>query len=230
MFKRAIHVGTAAIALVVVVAGSGACAAPEFTYVKNSGQKTYFKVPHEWHSTVTKSLDDVLSGTNPDSANSQARQQQWWSVAYDADVDPAADHLISQSPTDQPILYARISPLSTAQQNEVSLDMLRNAFLPVTDDARQAAEESAGAGGTGLTGFELVNDQVLTPANGLRGVRVVYDYELGGGVLHTFDQTALVNNDGSKLYLLIIRCSTSCYRARSGELDTIAKSFTVRSN
>jgi hypothetical protein len=120
--------------------------------------------------------------------------------------------------------------LSTAQQNEVSLDMLRNAFLPVTDDARQAAEESAGAGGTGLTGFELVNDQVLTPANGLRGVRVVYDYELGGGVLHTFDQTALVNNDGSKLYLLIIRCSTSCYRARSGELDTIAKSFTVRSN
>src|ERR1700755_860776 len=156
MFKRAIHVGTAAIAVAFVLAGTGACAAPEFTYVKNSGQKTYFKVPHEWHSTVTKSLDDVLSGTNPDSANSHAREQQWWSVAYDADTDPAADHLISQSPTDQPIVYARISPLSTAQQNEVSLDMLRTASLPVTDDARQAAEENAGAGGTGLTGFELV--------------------------------------------------------------------------
>lgn len=227
MFKRAMHVGTAAIALVMVVAGVGACAPPEFTYVKNSGQKTYFKVPHEWHSAATKNLDDALSGTNPDSANAQARQQQWWSVAYDADQDPAADHLIAQGPTDQPIVYARISPLSETQRNSVSLDTLRNAFLPVTDEARTAAAES---GNSGLRGFELVDDQVLTPANGLRGVRVVYDYELGGGILHTFDQTALVNNDGSKLYLLIIRCSTSCYRARSSELDTVAKSFTVRSN
>ena len=40
---------------------------------------------------------------------------------------------------------------------------------------------------------------------------------------------ALVNNDSSKLYLMIIRCSTACYRARSAELGTIATSFTVRS-
>jgi hypothetical protein len=103
--------------------------------------------------------------------------------------------------------------------------MLRNAFLPVTAEAREAAASTLQ-----LTGFELVHDEVLTPSGGLHGVRVVYDYELANGVLHTFDQTALVNNDGSKFYLLIIRCSTSCYRARSSELDTIAKSFTVRSN
>jgi hypothetical protein len=103
--------------------------------------------------------------------------------------------------------------------------MLRNAFLPVTDDAREGA-----AATLPLTGFELVQDEVLTPSSGLHGVRVIYDYELANEVLHTFDQTALVNNDGSKIYLLIIRCSTSCYRERSSELDTIAKSFTVRSD
>jgi hypothetical protein len=122
-------------------------------------------------------------------------------------------------------VYARVAQLTTDEQNAVSLDMLRNAFLPVTADARQAATATLP-----LTGFELVHDEVLTPSSGLHGVRVVYDYELGNGVLHTFDQTALVNNDGSKLYLLIIRCSTNCYRQRSGELDTIAKSFTVRSS
>jgi hypothetical protein len=201
------------------------CGAPEFTYVKNSGQKTYFKVPHDWHETGTNSLDDMLSGTNHDSAGAAARQQSWWSVAYDADSRPDAEHLLTSAVTDVPIVYARVAQLSESQQNIVSLDMLRNVFLPVTDDAREAA-----AGSIDLTGFELVHDEVLTPASGLHGVRVIYDYELANGVLHTFDETALVNNDGSKLYLMLIRCSTACYRERAAELDTIATSFTVRSS
>jgi hypothetical protein len=102
--------------------------------------------------------------------------------------------------------------------------MLRNAILPVTADAREAAASS-----TDLSDFELLHDEVLAPSNGLHGVRVVFDYVLGSGVMHTFDETALVNNDNSKLYLLMIRCSTACYKTRYDELDTIAKSFTVRS-
>jgi hypothetical protein len=223
MLKRAIHVGATAIAVVAVVAGAAACAPPEYTYVKNSGAKTYFKVPHTWHQIGTDDLDAALSGTNPDSAAASIRQQLWWSVAFDASADPAPTHLLTNGVTDQPIVYARVAQLTESQQNAVSLDMLRDSFLPVTEDARQAAAEALP-----LEGFELLHDEVLTPANGLHGVRVVYDYELGFGVLHTFDLTALVNNDSSKLYLLIIRCSTSCYRERAGELDTIAKSFTVR--
>jgi hypothetical protein len=219
MLKRTIHV--LAVATITVLA---ACAAPEYTYVKNSGQKTYFKVPHDWHETGTHSVDDILSGTNPDSAGAAVRQQSWWSVAYDADDPPDAQHLLTNSVTDQPIVYARVARLSESQQNAVSLDMLRNVFLPVTDDARQASADTID-----LTGFELIHDEVITPASGLHGVRVIYDYELSNGVLHTFDETALVNNDNSKLYLLIIRCSTACYRARSAELGTIATSFTVRS-
>jgi len=219
MLKRAFHV--LAVAAIIVTA---ACAAPEYTYVKNSGQKTYFKVPHDWQQTGTNSLDDMLSGTNPDSARSAARQQTWWSVAYDAATTPDARHLLINGVTDEPIVYARISPLTESQQNAVSLDMLRNAILPVTDDAREAAASNAD-----LTDFELLHDEVLAPASGLHGVRVVFDYVLGSGVMHTFDETALVNNDNSKLYLLMIRCSTACYRARSAELDTIATSFTVRS-
>jgi hypothetical protein len=219
MVKPTIHV-----LAVAAILFSAACAAPEYTYVKNSGQKTYFKVPHDWQQTGTDSLDDMLSGTNPDSATKAARQRAWWSVAYDASTSPDARHLVINGVTDQPIVYARISPLSQTQQNAVSLDMLRNVILPVTDDARAAATAS-----TDLTDFELLHDEVLAPRNGLRGVRVVFDYVLGSGVMHTFDETALVNNDNSKLYLLIIRCSTACYQARYDELETIATSFTVRS-
>lgn len=224
MLKRALHVGAAAIAVAVVLAGAGACGAPEFTYVKNSGQKTYFKVPHDWHEIGTGSLDDALAGTTPDSASAALRQQLWWSVAYDASADPSPIHLLTTGVTDEPIVYARVAKLTDTQQNAVSLDLLRNSFLPVTAAAREAAATSIQ-----LTGFELLHDEVLTPSSGLHGVRVIFHYELANGVVHTFDQTALVNNDGSTLYLLIIRCSSSCYRERSSELDTIATSFTVRS-
>lgn len=220
MRRRSIHV-----ALILVVALVAGCGSPEFEYVKNSGHKTYFKVPHGWHQTATKSLDDALSGTNTDSVAAAMRQQSWWSVAYDAADVPAANHLVTVGPTDDPIVYARVAPMTEEQQSKVSLDLLRDAFLPVTPEARKAT-----AGTFPLTGFELVRSEVLTPSTGLHGVRVVFDYELANGLLHTFDQTALVNNEGTMLYLLIIRCSTSCYRDRMSELDTIATSFTVRSD
>jgi hypothetical protein len=225
MVRRAIHVGVTAIAVAAVLLGTASCGQPEFTYVKNSGQKTYFKVPHSWHQIGTSDLDDVLGGTNPDSAASQVRQQLWWSVAYDASADPAPAHLLTNGVTEQPIVYARVATLTKGQQNAISLDMLRDMFLPVTADAREAAAEALP-----LTGFELLHDEVINRPNGLHGIRVVYDYELGFGVLHTFDLTAMVNNDSSKLYLMIIRCSSSCYRERASEIDTVATSFTVRGN
>lgn len=221
MLKRLFHIGSAVIAAVVLTTG---CAAPEYTYVKNSDQKTYFKIPHEWHQIETDDLDDYLTGANPDSAASVIRQQRWWSVAYDADADPSPGHLTTSLVTDEPVVYARVAQLTEPQQNAVSLDGLRDLFLPVTADAREAAASTGQ-----LTGFELLKDEVLTPDDGTHGVRVVYDYDLGQGVLHTFDLTALVNNTGDKLYLLFIRCTTSCYRERADELDTIATSFTVRS-
>lgn len=224
MLKRAIHVGAALLAVTALLAGAGACGTPEFTYVKNSQEKTYFKVPHGWREIATESLDHDITGVNPDSAAATAVKQLWWSVAYDAAEDPTPDHLLTTGVTDEPIVYARVATLTESQQNMVSLDALRNVLLPVTDEAREAA-----AATMPLSGFELLRDEVIEPENGLHGVRVVFDYELAFGVLHTFDQTVLVNNDGSKLYLMIIRCTSSCYRERSGELDTIATSFTVRS-
>ncbi|MBW6435386.1 hypothetical protein KZ829_16740 [Actinoplanes hulinensis] len=222
MLKRATSLPAAAVAALTLFAG---CGASEFTYVKNSGERTYFKVPHEWHEVGTKSLDDALTGLNSDSAAAGLRQRLWWSVAYDASAYPSAEHLMTAGVTTEPILYARVAQTTEAQRDTISLDILRNFFLPVTQEARDSVAQT-----TSLTGFELLQDEVITPDNGLHGVHVVYNYDLGLGVLHTFDQTALVNNDGSKIYLLLIRCTTSCYAERSGELDTIATSFTVRSD
>ena len=79
-----------------------------------------------------------------------------------------------------------------------------------------------------FTGFQLMEDQVLTPGDGLRGVHVVYRYKIGGGPPQVFDQIAYVNDDASKLYMFYVRCSTDCYQQRKQEIANVVSSFTVR--
>jgi hypothetical protein len=198
------------------------CGEPAYTYIKNSGDHTYFKVPRNWHQVNRDELDDPFSSADPDSAQKQLEKRLIWSIAYDAAPIPAAAHMFSSS--DQPFVYSSVRPLTQSQQGGVSFDTLRNLVLPVTDARRQAAAQA----GFNVDSFELLRDDVLTPGKGIRGIRVVYNYQFQG-VLDTFDQTAYVNDAASRMYFLLIRCSARCYRQRTAELDGIATSFTVRS-
>ncbi|MFC4907771.1 hypothetical protein [Actinomadura gamaensis] len=215
-------VGAAAAALL-LLAVTG-CGSPRYTYVKNSGERTYFKVPAGWNRIGQHDLDQLLSGDDPDSAAARARPQVSWSVAYDATRPADATHLFGLDGGEQPFVYAQIRRVSDETRDQISLNLLRDAFLPVTAQSRQQAADA----GQPLTGFELLRDQVLTPGGGLRGVRSVFNYRLGRlALLQTFDVTTYASDDG-RLYELVVRCSARCYRNRSAELDAVARSFTVR--
>jgi hypothetical protein len=120
---------------------------------------------------------------------------------------------------------------------------LRDKIFPVSDSGRQDLEQQlAEAQAKGqpvfypLQDFERVNDEVLNPGHGLRGVRTVFNFRYASqsppqeSAIFTFDQTAYLSEDSTRIYLLVITCSATCYRERQAELDTIATSFTVRSS
>ena len=203
-----------------------ACGAPRYTYVKNSGQRTYFKIPSSWHKIDGDALAKVILG-NPDSAATQVEKQLFWYVAYDADPHPSISHLTSPIPSDKPFVVAIVQPLTSTEQGMVSLDALRNLGAPVTPAARKQAADA----GQGDDNFEWLKDQVLTPGQGLRGVREIYNESAADPTdptaLVTTDRVALASDDGH-LYRLIIRCSAHCYKQDKSELDDIASSFTVR--
>jgi predicted nucleic acid-binding Zn-ribbon protein len=206
-----------------LLAGVVGCGSPDFTYVENSSQKTYFKVPAEWHQIDRDSLDQALSPSDEDSAAAEARRKLVWAVAYDADASPSARHLFGA--TAQPFVYATVIQVAEAQRGAVSFDSLRNVILPVTDDARR----NASTVGFPLQGFELLGDDVLTPGAGIHGVHAVFNYRYPDGSLQTFDQTAYASDDASRVYIFLVRCSARCYRDRHDELNLVARSFTVRS-
>jgi hypothetical protein len=147
-----------------------------------------------------------------------------WSVGFDAADPPVAAHLI-ESDGDRPFVYVSVTHLTASQRNGISLDGLRDYVLPVSVQARQFAVSNNSL----LTRFELLSDQVVSPRKGVRGVHAVFNYQLPDGVVETFDQTVYVNDDSSRVYLMLISCSARCHRDRTAELKKVAGSFTVRS-
>ncbi len=220
--SRSIRTLSSVILLAASAGPLAACGSPQYTYVKNSGQQTYFKVPAGWHKIDAKPIDPAVTGDHPDSQLAKARGM--WSVAYDADVHPTADHLLSLI-SEEPIIYAGVYHLTPDEHDAYSLNQLRDSFLPVTDSARQAA--SARAQGQSLPKVERLVDQELTPGGGLRGIREVYNYVLPIGGVQTFDLTAYLSDEG-QVHLMLLHCSANCYRSRAKEFDSIVTSFTVR--
>ena len=207
-------VGGCALLLGVTLSG---CAAPQYTYVANSGQSTYFKVPNGWHKISDSSLSSELRTATGSSGGG-------WTVAYEAGHKPTAGDFLAFG-TAEPFVFAEVGQLSSTASNALSYDTLRDFFLPVTSTARQ----NAAAQGFPLTGFKQIRDQTLTLSHGVHGVRETFEYTYTGGIADTFDEVALTNADQTVVYLLVLHCTTSCYSSDQTEINDVMSSFTIRS-
>jgi hypothetical protein len=207
-------VGGCAVLLGVALSG---CAAPEFTYVANSSTNTYFKVPYAWHKISDSSLSSELKRATGGAAGG-------WQVAYEAGRQPKAGDFLSFA-TPDPFVFAEVGQLNSTASNELSYDTLRDFFLPVTVNARQ----NASAQGFPLTGFKQIRDQMLSPGQGVHGVRETFEYTFNGNVTDTFDEVALTNADQTVVYLLVLHCTAKCYSNDQTEINDVMSSFTIRS-
>jgi hypothetical protein len=218
--RSSLGVAGVVLSLAVVVALVTGCGAPEYTYVTNSADRTYVKLPAAWRPIDKKALDDAI-GLDPTMSD---EQRGLWLEGYDADTAPSPLHLFGPSAS-APAAFVSVQQIPESVRGQFSLDKLRDLFYPVSPSAREAAEMDPTSG---LTDFALVSDEVLTPGKGLRGVHSVFRYRMGDGPLQMIDQTAYLNDDASKLYMFFVRCSTECYQQRQQEIGNVVSSFTVR--
>lgn len=196
-----------------------ACGSSEFTYVSNSADRTYVRLPAEWREVDQAELATAI-GLDP---GIPAEEQGVWLEGYDSDLLPSTAHLLGpHAPAPNGMVLVQDIPIP--MRGQYSLDRLRDLFQPVSPTGREALTANPMAT---LTNFSLLRDEVLTPGDGIRGVRVVYRYRVGGGPVQVFDKTAYVNDDASKLYLFVARCSSECYGQRRPEIDRVVSSFTV---
>jgi hypothetical protein len=206
-------VGGCALLLGVGISG---CVAPQYTYVANSAASTYFKVPEGWHAIGQSALNKEMQADLGSSG-------QGWTVAYEGGSKPTANDFLSFGAS-HPFVWAQIGTLTSTASQALSYDSLRDFFLPVSSTARQAVPQ-----GYPLTNFTQIRDQVLTPGQGVHGVRETFTYTLSGAT-DTFDEIALTNADQTEVYTLVLHCTTSCYDSDQAQINQVMSSFTVRSS
>jgi hypothetical protein len=204
-----------------VVALVAGCGGPSWNYVTNSADRTYLKVPNSW-----RQVDPAEVSTRLGVPQSTDSSQGVWIAAYDSDERPSLDHVIGQPDAAAPAMLVTVQAIPEASRGGVSLDSIRDFVYPVSDTARQT--QALGGGAANLSDFTLLGEQVLTPGDGLRGVHSVFSYRIGGGTPQVFDQTGYLNDDASKLYLTLARCSADCFMKRQSEIENVVTSFTVR--
>ena len=206
-------VGGCALLLGVTVTG---CGAPQYTYVANSSASTYFKVPHGWHKIDAAALQKVEAELQYPAGG--------WQVAYEAGSDPSANDFLGFG-SNQPFVFAEIGTPTKAESQDLSYNVLRDIFLPVTSTTRQ--NEPAGYP---LTNFKQIRDENLTPGLGVHGVRETFDYTLEGGQTDTFDEIALTNAEQTMIYFLVLHCTEACYSSDQTAINDVMSSFTIRSS
>lgn len=198
--------------LIIVGLTVAGCLSPDYTYVADSSDKAYFKVPPSWHEVSPSSLLQVQG---------QSSQGTYlWSRAYDDTASPSVKDVFSSS--SKPVVYASVMGLSASQASDVSFNSMRDLLLPVTQTARNAAS----AAHVALTGFQLLSDQMITDGHHDRGIREIFDYDLGTAP-ETFDLTVMTNSDTTKLFFLLVHCQTASFAANYPQIEKVVGSFTV---
>jgi len=212
---------TGCLAAIAAIGALAGCGAPAYTYAADSADNVYFKVPSSWHQispiviaeTQARVLRPFPLGTGGAFA---------WSRAYSADASTSPGDLVTNSRL--PTVYASVQTLDSARRSQLSFDLMRNIFFPVTAEVRKAET----AAGLRLPGFALVQSSLITDRNGVHGINELFQYDLGGGLPDVFDQTVLTNSSTTKLYVLVVQCYADCFASNASQIAAIVQSFTVR--
>ena len=208
--RRVITLIGAGLVAVGLLAG---CANSGYDYVKSSSDRTYFKVPSKWTLYDEEALADRFNGDLTDAQREQLLHDTW-RVAFDASPTPTLRHLLETGAKD-PSGVALVRTLTFDDADTVSLSALRNYFF----DVDKALEDGTG---------EVVTYEDLQLDGGFRGSHLVANLSMSDGGAMTIDQTILLDQATTKLYALIVSCSSVCYERNSGDIKKVVESWTVR--
>ena len=201
---------------IALVLGLTGCGESSKLYPASKSEGVFFSVPTNWKALSTASLNKYeKESTEPEGAARQALVK--WQIAYTTNKKLKAAEVFNLTAPTKPLAFARVRDLESSEINSVSYNTLRDVIVPVTQII-EGDDPSA-------PDFQVLVDQEVVQ-KGARGVQTVYSFSIDGKE-QTINQTSLMSNDRTKLYIFVVRCTTECYNKNKKKIEEIVSSFTV---
>ena len=201
---------------IALVLGLTGCGESSKLYPSSKSEGVFFSVPTNWKALSTASLNKYeKESTEPEGAARQALVK--WQIAYTTNKKLKAAEVFNLTAPTKPLAFARVRDLENSEINSVSYNTLRDVIVPVTQII-EGDDPSA-------PDFQILVDQEVVQ-KGARGVQTVYSFSIDGKE-QTINQTSLMANDRTKLYIFVVRCTTECYNKNKKKIEEIVSSFTV---
>jgi hypothetical protein len=214
--RRRIPARLAALALGATLLG--ACAGPDFQYAAEKpaaapAGSVFFKVPHSWTQFPAATIAKAEQGWDSAGDGQLLMQNTAWQEAYDAAEQPALDHVLGRATPQSPVVYASLRTLYPEEQPGASTAALRDLLVPVSSLGKA---------------ITITTDETLRQGS-VTGVHLVFSYVPAvGRPEETIDQTAYLSDGSDAVYLLVVRCSTTCYAAHRDEITAVTSSYTIQ--
>ena len=201
---------------IALVLGLTGCGESSKLYPASKSEGVFFSVPTNWKALSTASLNKYeKESTEPEGAARQALVK--WQIAYTTNKKLKAAEVFNLTAPSKPLAFARVRDLESSEINSVSYNTLRDVIVPVTQII-EGDDPSA-------PDFQILVDQEVVQKDA-RGVQTVYSFSIDGKE-QTINQTSLMSNDRTKLYIFVVRCATECYNKNKKKIEEIVSSFTV---
>ena len=187
-------------------------------YATDKVSGTYVAIPNGWNKIEKKALDRAESKSTAVGAAEKLANVVWQEAYSTSPKITPTDVLNLQAP-EGAVVYVRVRDLGYDEINSVSYNNLRNLIVPITTWLEDPAKANSQ--------FVLLDDYERVEKIA-RGIRTIYTFGDSEGISETVDQTALVSDDRSRIYILIVRANSKYYEKHAAELQAIGDSFTVR--
>ena len=201
---------------IALVLGLTGCGESSKLYPASKSEGVFFSVPTNWKALSTASLNKYeRESTEPEGAARQALVK--WQIAYTTNKKLKVPEVFNLTAPSQPLVFARVRDLESSEINSVSYNTLRDVIVPVTSIIN-GDDPSA-------PDFQILVDQEVVQ-KGARGVQTVYSFSIDDKE-QTINQTSLMSNDRTTMYIFVVRCTTECYAKNKKKIEEIVSSFTV---
>ena len=205
-------------ALLLACAGAllAACAAPQNHYVSQKpgtapAGSVYFTVPHTWTAFPSSSITAAEKDWSADATMKSVLDSTAWQEAFDASGQPDLGHVLGAGSTDAPTVYASLRTLYSGESATTA--SLRDMVVPVST----------------LGSAVTIRSEDKVSQGGAQGVHLVMSYRSAPGAPEeTIDQTSYLSDGEDAVYLLVVRCTTTCYDAFADQIRSVTSSYTIQ--